>query len=508
MRYLLRSLVCVSLSFCIVFSNSFCEIAKADSTTYQSLSFNSTRSSGYSGSFSVGTYSLLDNSFTSTSRDFTTNSDGSLNLSSFSFVDSSFSSDSDYFYFGVDLSDILNGMSASNSARILFNNLALVSWDPDYIGDSILPFQYFALANSLPLYSCYATVEYSATGVINTAHIGGFEAFNTISLGSPFSASPVSNTNRIMNLDFNLTFDIPAASDFIKYEGSYTRIPDSVYDVQIESCTVHCIFSPDYMVNRSGNIFGSTFYNNDNRIACYLDVYNTSNYVSSLFVNLNNKSSGSDSFISTGFSSINQGISSLGNSITTQISQVKTQLTNSTNTITTKIDTMSQDIQTGLQNVVQSAQQNTQNIINTVTTKVDEVKTGITEVKDSIIDLPNKISEMLIGLVVPDEQAMIEQKEQWDTLLAERFGVVYESVEVMDTVAGSFTNATQQSTITLPSVTVPLVGEEFTFGGYDVEVVPEGFGMLADALKLIIDIVVTLAFINAMKNRYEQLVSR
>lgn len=233
---------------------------------------------------------------------------------------------------------------------------------------------------------------------------------------------------------------------------------------------------------------------------------NDSSFICSPYLTYTDGNSGVS--VDTSTSAIQSSISSLTSNVTNQLNSVKTAVTNSTNTITFKIDTMSQDIQTGLQNVVESAQQNTQNIINTVTQKVDEVKTGITEVKDSILDLPNKISEMLIGLVVPDEQTMIEQRDNWDNLLAERFGAVYESVEVMDSIAAAFQSSAETSTITLPAVTVGLAGTDFTFGGYDVEVVPEGFDSLVTALKLIIDIVVTLAFINAMKSRYEQLVSR
>lgn len=184
------------------------------------------------------------------------------------------------------------------------------------------------------------------------------------------------------------------------------------------------------------------------------------------------------------------GLGLLGDDISNTMTSVKNEITNVGSTISNKME------------------ETTQTIVNTVETKVDEVTTAVEDVKDSILDLPNKISEMLISLVVPNEETMIAQKEQWEQLLSDRFGVVYESVAMVDSVVGAFTDNGTTSTITMPTVTVPVAGEDFVFGGYEVDVVPQGFSVLVEALKLIIDIVVTLAFINAMKNRYEQLVSR
>lgn len=201
-------------------------------------------------------------------------------------------------------------------------------------------------------------------------------------------------------------------------------------------------------------------------------------------------------------------ISNMSNSVNTSINQVKTQLTQSTNTITTKIDTMSNDIKTGLNNVISSAKENTQNIINTVTQKVDEVKTGISEVKDSIIDLPNKLQEMLTGFFVPDEETINSKFAEFETLLSDRFGLIYQSADIIHDFADNFQTqavmtADAGGVITLPAVTVSLAGADFTFGGYDVDIIPDGFEFLQTAVRLATSMICTVVFVNMCKSKLE-----
>lgn len=169
-------------------------------------------------------------------------------------------------------------------------------------------------------------------------------------------------------------------------------------------------------------------------------------------------------------------------------------------------------------NVVTNATNNANRIIQNTTQKVDEVKQGVTEVKDSVVetknsilDLPNKIKEMLIGLIVPPEEDINNKFADFETLLSDRFGLIYQSADIIHDFADSFNTSavtvvsdrSNANTVNFPQVTVSLAGSEFVFGGYDVQLIPEGFEFLQSAVKTAISLVCTILFINMCKNKLE-----
>ena len=135
---------------------------------------------------------------------------------------------------------------------------------------------------------------------------------------------------------------------------------------------------------------------------------------------------------------------------------------------------------------------------------------GITNVFNSIIELPgklwDKISEGLKNLFVPSEESMTAYKEKWDGLLSERLGAVYQVCDIVTDSWSEIGNADATDTINFPSATIDLPDDaQFTFGGYEVKIVPDGFDVLVQAIKLIVGIVCTLAFINGMLKRYDEI---
>jgi hypothetical protein len=131
----------------------------------------------------------------------------------------------------------------------------------------------------------------------------------------------------------------------------------------------------------------------------------------------------------------------------------------------------------------------------------------IKKVFNAIINLPFAIAEKIKALFVPSEDSIVQLKEKFEALLADRFGGAYQALEIVaqfgQTMSTSTLEDTQES-ITFPSVTVPLAGTQFSFGGWEVDVIPKGFEALLTPLKLIVDIVCTVAFINALKKRMEE----
>lgn len=149
------------------------------------------------------------------------------------------------------------------------------------------------------------------------------------------------------------------------------------------------------------------------------------------------------------------------------------------------------------------------NVVNKLTDGFSQMTTGITNLFNSIKELPSKlwdvISQGLKNLFVPSENYMVEYKEDWDMLLSQKLGAVYEVSEIIFGAWDDVKNADQTNTINFPSVSIPIGdNQEFTFGGYDVQIVPEGFTVLVDAVKLAIGGVCTFMFVNGLRKRYDE----
>lgn len=158
--------------------------------------------------------------------------------------------------------------------------------------------------------------------------------------------------------------------------------------------------------------------------------------------------------------------------------------------------------------------QNVTTKLNQISNKLDqnqqeeEKQTGllqnlVTEVKELPGAIGNKIKEAVTDLFIPDAEAIVEQKDQWDELLADRFGAVYEAGSIASDIAEAFVPGETQQIISFPATTFDLAGAEFVFGGWEIDVVPDGFEFAIDTLKMIINIACTLLFVNALKNRFE-----
>lgn len=147
---------------------------------------------------------------------------------------------------------------------------------------------------------------------------------------------------------------------------------------------------------------------------------------------------------------------------------------------------------------------------NKVTTGFTNMVNGIKDVFNAIKDLPAKIWEFiengLKSLFVPDEEYMSGYSDKWDSLMASRFGALYEVGDIVVTSWGDIQLADQTDSIQIPEVCLNLPDNcSFTFGGYDVTIVPDGFDVLVNALKLIISLTATYLFINGLIKRYDEI---
>lgn len=139
---------------------------------------------------------------------------------------------------------------------------------------------------------------------------------------------------------------------------------------------------------------------------------------------------------------------------------------------------------------------------------------------DSITELPSKIAngigekltafgtwiiDQIKGLFIPSEESIIELKTKFEELLRDRFGAVYDSADIIDDFASSFAYSDTDTSVTFPQVTVNLAGTNFTFGGWEVDVIPDRFEGIVDFLKLLVSMVATVLFVNALRKRLEDI---
>lgn len=142
-----------------------------------------------------------------------------------------------------------------------------------------------------------------------------------------------------------------------------------------------------------------------------------------------------------------------------------------------------------------------------------EVSKGILEtvkgIFSTLTELPGNIwstfESGLTNLFVPDDQAISDMQEDWNNLLADRFGALYQVGDLVTDFADAFKES-EQKTVTLPEITIPVGADGWTFGGWEVQVVPDGMGVLFTTLKTLVSIVATFLFVNGLKRRFEGLI--
>lgn len=212
---------------------------------------------------------------------------------------------------------------------------------------------------------------------------------------------------------------------------------------------------------------------------------------------------------------ISSASSALSQEIVNAASDIKDSINNSSAEIITAVNDSSAVLSDKLEDVKDSINDST----NKISDKLGEVKDGITDklsdVKDGITNKLTEIKDNLLdgikSFFIPSDEVMEEIDDEWDELLKTRFGALYEVSGIITDFASEMSwdfveQAGEKNTIIMPSVTVKLVDTDFSFGGYEVKVVPDGFDVLTTALKGITSIVCTLLFVNALRRKYDKLV--
>ena len=158
------------------------------------------------------------------------------------------------------------------------------------------------------------------------------------------------------------------------------------------------------------------------------------------------------------------------------------------------------------------------NVVKAITDMLNALKEKLQFVLDGITNALTALGNFVIngikGLFIPSQETIVDIREDWEMLLAKRFGALYEVCQLVIDYANSFNSAASvsvasgSSSITFPVVTVPLGSVNFEFGGWEVDVVPSGFEFLINSIKMIVSVSATILFVNGLRNKFERLVTR
>ena len=134
----------------------------------------------------------------------------------------------------------------------------------------------------------------------------------------------------------------------------------------------------------------------------------------------------------------------------------------------------------------------------------------------SILNLPETLwfhfENGFKALFIPSESDIIELRDKFEALLDDRFGAVYDSSQIIDDFANTFVSQSQSAlidgegadgTVSFPAVTVNLAGTDFTFGGYEVQLIPDKFEGIVESLKFITNISCFLLLLNTLRRRFD-----
>lgn len=139
---------------------------------------------------------------------------------------------------------------------------------------------------------------------------------------------------------------------------------------------------------------------------------------------------------------------------------------------------------------------------------------AVNNIKDGIINLPSNIANFFVegikSLFVPTEQELQDWKDKFDVFLSEHLGFLYQIPGYLVDLVKSIYNAfdAPNNTVEMPTYEYDFDGSTFSFGGYTVDLIPEGFEAVVSVLRVIVNIVCTLAFANMALRYFERILTR
>ena len=140
----------------------------------------------------------------------------------------------------------------------------------------------------------------------------------------------------------------------------------------------------------------------------------------------------------------------------------------------------------------------------------DQTFTTILDFQEDLLALPENIwiwfKDGIISLFWPDPDIVYQFKEDMEEMMVNKFGGIAQAGTIIRDTWNSLEEAVATESIHIPVTTIKLIGQDkFSFGGYDVKVIPDGFEFYADACKAITGISCTFLFVNSLRKRYDDI---
>lgn len=135
------------------------------------------------------------------------------------------------------------------------------------------------------------------------------------------------------------------------------------------------------------------------------------------------------------------------------------------------------------------------------------LKNGLIELKNNILELPQKIANSLKNLFVPSDNYFVNKMDEMQLELEQNLGAVYQVSNLLDDFFTGFNADVTINVIEVPLLTVDLLGYPFSFGGWNVPIIPDGrLQFLADACKFVIGVLTTFGLLYGLRKKYDEIV--
>lgn len=126
-------------------------------------------------------------------------------------------------------------------------------------------------------------------------------------------------------------------------------------------------------------------------------------------------------------------------------------------------------------------------------------------VNTTVKGLPAAIGNTITGLMVPDPQELQTVTQEFNTVMENKLGAVYQIGGYGSALFGSIQNASATDTITFPGVSVPVgSGETFTIDSAEVSIFPSGLSVLQNCVKVIVTGAIVSAWFLGLQGYYNK----
>lgn len=122
----------------------------------------------------------------------------------------------------------------------------------------------------------------------------------------------------------------------------------------------------------------------------------------------------------------------------------------------------------------------------------------------SLINAVDGLIDGILSLFIPDEDFLEDWIEDMQDLLSDHLGGIYQAIEEIADMFDSITGISAATSFHVDACNIPLAGSTLTLGNWDVPLKTTALPQIFyDALALIIDFLVSAAFLNMCKRKLE-----